>query len=52
MSLVKESKELDFSIRSDLWSEQYLSDFSRLMKKIKEEREKKLPVTINWLRKK
>lgn len=41
MSLIKEPKDVDFSTKSDPWTEQELSDFRALMKEIKAERKKK-----------
>ena len=36
MGLIKEPKHIDFSTKSEPWTEQELSDFRKLMQEIKE----------------
>ena len=41
MGLIKEPKHIDFSTKSEPWTEQELSDFRKLMQEIKREHERK-----------
>ena len=42
MGLIKEPKNIDFSTKSEPWSEQELSDFRNIMKDIKNRKVKPL----------
>ena len=41
MGLIKEPKHIDFSTKSEPWTEQELSDFRKLMQEIKRKKGKK-----------
>ena len=41
MGLIKEPKHIDFSTKSEPWTEQELSDFRKLMQEIKRKNRKK-----------
>ena len=41
MGLIKEPKNIDFSVKSEPWTEQELSDFRKIMQEIKAIKKKK-----------
>jgi hypothetical protein len=46
MGLIREPKNVDFSMKSEPWTEEELADFSKLIKEYKEKNKKeKHPVT-------
>lgn len=51
MGLIKEPKNVDFSTKSEPWTEQELSDFRKIMQNIKDKnakrRQRKLRLKIN-----
>lgn len=47
MGLIKEPKNIDFSKKSEPWTEQELSDFRELMKRIKAKNEKQKKRTLS-----
>ena len=47
MGLIREPKNVDFSTKSQPWTEEELSDFRELMKQMKAENEKKKGRTEN-----
>ncbi|MBK7139787.1 MAG: hypothetical protein IPH74_12510 [Bacteroidetes bacterium] len=48
MGLIKEPKNIDFSVKSEPWTEQELSDFRKIMQEIKamNAKRKKRPLSI------
>lgn len=41
MGLIKEAKHIDFSTKSEPWTEEELADFRKLMQKIKKKNRRK-----------
>ncbi len=46
MGLIREPKNVDFSNKSELWTEQELADFRKIMKAIKEKNAKPKKETL------
>lgn len=38
MGLIREPKDIDFTVKSEPWTEEELSDFRKLMKEIKDKK--------------
>jgi hypothetical protein len=46
MGLIKEPRDVDFTVKSEPWTEEELADFRKLMKEIKSKKNKlRLPLT-------
>lgn len=52
MGLIKEPKNVDFSVKSKPWSQKELSDFRKLMSELKEKNSKRKSLSITSGKKK